>query len=215
GDQARDSRTRTSGLETRIANSGSPISDLESPVSNLESTPIARSPHLMVGSDTEAADAERIDSYVVFELAGERYALEVGRVQEVLDVGAMTKVPGGAESLRGLFNLRGHVVPVWDLRVPFGLPPAGPVEAEARAHCVLMVESPGQRSAKVCGLLVDRVSDVLEFLPEDLQPVPSLGLGKVSPFVRGLFRHQEHFLLVLELDRIFAALAQESGGDGA
>ena len=160
-------------------------------------------------------DDERVESFVVFQLGGESYALEVVRVHEVLDAAALSRVPGGARALVGLYNLRGHVVPVWDLRVPFGLPPAGPVEAEARAHCVLMVESPGQRSAKVCGLLVDRVSDVLEFLPEDLQPVPSLGLGKVSPFVRGLFRHQDHFLLVLELDRIFAALAQESGGDGA
>ena len=44
------------------------------------------------------------------------------RVQEVLDMQALTEVPGGPKFLLGVINLRGHVVPVYDLRLPFGLP---------------------------------------------------------------------------------------------
>ena len=62
------------------------------------------------------SESERAQSYVIFRLGGEGYALEVMRVQEVLDVGALTQVPGGPKSLRGVLNLRGHVVPVYDLR---------------------------------------------------------------------------------------------------
>src|SRR4051812_40742463 len=83
-------------------------------------------------------DGERTESFVVFQLGGESYALEVARVREVLDVGSLTRVPGGSRSLRGLCNLRGHVVPVWDLRVPFHL--EGDGSREDRAPCVLMVE---------------------------------------------------------------------------
>src|SRR5215213_7152443 len=84
------------------------------------------------------AETERAQSYVIFRLGGEGYALEVMRVQEVLDVGTLTHVPGGPKSLRGMLNLRGHVVSVYDLRVPFELP----VDPQPhRAPCVLMVES--------------------------------------------------------------------------
>ena len=67
------------------------------------------------------ADRERAQSYVVFQLGGEGYALEVMRVQEVLDMQSLTEVPGGPRFLLGVINLRGHVVPVYDLRMPFGL----------------------------------------------------------------------------------------------
>jgi purine-binding chemotaxis protein CheW len=163
----------------------------------------------MVDAVTEpASEAERAQSYVIFRLGGEGYALEVMRVQEVLDIKSLTKVPGGPRSLRGVLNLRGHVVPVYDLRVPFELP----IDPNPnKAPSVLMVESSGSNGEiRVTGLLVDRVSDVLEFAPEDIQPPPQLGLGKATPFVRGLIRHQDGFLLVLDVDRVFTALGSLS-----
>jgi purine-binding chemotaxis protein CheW len=155
------------------------------------------------------SESERSQSYVIFRLGGEGYALEVMRVQEVLDVKSLTHVPGGPRSLRGVLNLRGHVVPVYDLRVPFELP----IELNpTRAPSVLMVESSSGAEVHVTGLLVDRVSDVLEFPPEEIQSAPQLGLGKATPFVRGLIRHQDGFLLVLDVDRVFTALGSLSAG---
>jgi purine-binding chemotaxis protein CheW len=159
----------------------------------------------------ELSDSERAESYVIFRLGGEGYALEVMRVQEVLDVKSLTQVPGGPKSLRGVLNLRGKVVPVYDLRVPFDLP----IDVNpARAPSVLMVESSHGGEVHVTGLLVDRVSDVLEFSPEEIQPSPQLGLGKATPFVRGLIRHQDGFLLVLDVDRVFAVLGSLHAGGG-
>ena len=155
-------------------------------------------------SSSVTHEAERTQPFVLFRLGGEGYALEVMRVQEVLDMGSLTQVPGGPKALRGVLNLRGHVVPVWDLRIPFGLT-IDP--APSRAPCVLIVESQVNNEERVTGLLVDRVSDVLEFAPEEIQPSPPLGLGAASPFVRGLIRHQEGFLLVLDVDRVFSSLA--------
>jgi len=165
----------------------------------------------MVDLLTEAmTDPERdgTQSFVVFRLGGEGYALEVMRVQEVLDVQSMTEVPGSPKSLLGVINLRGHVVPVYDLRIPFGLAHDPVVN---RTPSVLIVETEVGNDAQVTGLVVDRVSDVLEFSPEEIQPAPQLGLGKTTPFVRGLIRHQERFLLVLDVDRVFSALASLNG----
>ena len=123
---------------------------------------------------------------------------------------ALTRVPGGMRSLMGLYNLRGHVVPVWNLRIPFHLNDDRPQE---RAPSVLMVEPDAAQPSRVAGLLVDRVSDVLDFAPGDIQPAPTLGLGGGSKFVRGLIRHQERFLLVLDLDRVFAALLEDPSNE--
>ena len=153
-----------------------------------------------------ADDHEGADSYVVFELGGESYALGVDRVREVLDVGALTRVPGSGRALCGLFNLRGHVIPVWDLRVPFRLDPD---EGEGKTPCILMVDADPGPDTRLSGLLVDRVSDVLEALPEDIQPAPAFGLGEGSAFVRGLIRHHDRFLLLLDLDRVLSVLTDE------
>jgi purine-binding chemotaxis protein CheW len=155
------------------------------------------------------ADRDRAQSYVVFRLGGEGYALEVMRVQEVLDMQALTEVPGGPKYLLGVINLRGHVVPVYDLRLPFGLTKDS---GASRAPCVLIVESSIGDDPQITGLLVERVSDVLEFSPEEVQPSPQLGLGKATPFVRGLIRHQDAFLLVLDVDRVFSTLGSLNGG---
>jgi len=154
------------------------------------------------------SERERSQSFVVFELGGEGYALEVMRVQEVLDMQSLTEVPGGPKFLLGVINLRGHVVPVYDLRMPFGL---SKERRTNRAPCVLIVESSSSTDLQITGLLVDRVSDVLEFQPEELQPAPQFGLQKATPFVRGLIRHQDAFLLVLDVDRIFSTLGSLNG----
>ena len=153
-------------------------------------------------------DRDRAQSFVVFRLGGEGYALEVLRVQEVLDMQALTEVPGGPRFLLGVINLRGHVVPVYDLRMAFGL---SKDPTQTRAPCVLIVESTLGSDPLITGLLVDRVSDVLEFSPEEVQPPPQLGLGKASPFVRGLIRHQDGFLLVLDVDRVFSTFGSWNG----
>jgi len=153
------------------------------------------------------SDRDRSQSFVVFRLGKEGYALEVMRVQEVLDMQSLTEVPGGPKYLLGVINLRGHVVPVYDLRMPFGLPK---VAQPAQVPSVLIVETV-LGDNQVTGLVVDRVSDVLEFSPEDVQPPPQLGLGKATPYVRGLIRHQEGFLLVLDVDRVFSTLGSMNG----
>jgi purine-binding chemotaxis protein CheW len=181
-------------------------------MNGIESTVLSNREGTMSGSDVKTtddgaeSDHERSESYVVLQLGSESYALEVARVREVLDVASLTRVPGGMRSLVGLYNLRGHVVPVWNLRIPFQL---NDDRVQERVPSVLMVEPDAAQPSRVAGLLVDRVSDVLDFAPGDVQPAPTLGLGGGSRFVRGLIRHQERFLLVLDLDRVFAALLDD------
>ncbi len=163
---------------------------------------------VITDASVESSESDHTQSFVVFRLGGEGYALEVMRVQEILDMQSLTEVPGGPRYLLGVINLRGHVVPVYDLRTPFGLTKES---KQSRAPCIMIVESGAGHDRQITGLLVDRVSDVLEIPQDEIQPAPRLGLGKATPYVRGLIRHQEAFLLVLDVDRIFSTLGSMSG----
>ncbi len=158
----------------------------------------------------EVEGHEQVDSYVLFLLGAEYYALEVSRVREVLDVAAFTRVPGGTKALIGLYNLRGQVIPVWNLRVLFRL---GEEAITERAPSILMVEPDPAQPSRLAGLMVDAVSDVMDFPAQEVQPPPSLGMGVGADYVRGLVRHQDRFVLVLDLDRIFAALTETGAPD--
>ena len=149
----------------------------------------------MVDLVTDASDRVRPgcerQSYVVFRLGGEGYALEVMRVQEVLDMQSLTEVPGSPKCLLGVINLRGHVVPVYDLRIPFGLP-----QRLERRPCTVRLDrrvrawATTRRSRAFWSTGFPTSSSSLR---KKCNPPRNLGLGKATPFVRGLIRHQEAF----------------------
>jgi len=93
--------------------------------------------------------------HVRVRVAGEQYALPVEHVQEVVDLDELTPVPGAAESLLGLLNLGGEIVPAFDLAKILGIEPGGH-RAEIGRRRLLVAECGGQRAA----FAVDDVLDV-------------------------------------------------------
>ena len=100
-----------------------------------------------------------------FTLAGERYGLEARYLREVVRPGDVTRIPGTPERLLGVTNLRGALLPVFDLRRLLDLPPADPTP-QAR---VLVL---GTEQAEV-GVLVDTVEDMTRLRADDLHDVPA------------------------------------------
>ncbi|MEJ0000255.1 MAG: chemotaxis protein CheW [Verrucomicrobiota bacterium] len=68
-------------------------------------------------------EAGAIRQLVVFELDGQRYALRLDVVERVLRTAEIRPLPGAPEVVLGLVNLEGQVIPVFDPRRRFGLPP--------------------------------------------------------------------------------------------
>ena len=165
---------------------------------------------VQTNDDATEADHERSESYVVLQLGSESYALEVTRVREVLDVAALTRVPGGMRSLMGLYNLRGHVVPVWNLRVPFHL---NDDMLQERAPSVLMVEPDAGAAVAGGGPAGGPGLRRARLRPRRHPAGPDAGPRRRLAFVRGLIRHQDRFLLVLDLDRVFSALLDDPSNE--
>ncbi|MFH1915432.1 MAG: chemotaxis protein CheW [Pseudomonadota bacterium] len=66
-------------------------------------------------------DSTTLDQYLTFSLGREVFALDIGKVKEVLEITATSEIPGTPDHLRGVINLRGHAVPVVEMRLKLGM----------------------------------------------------------------------------------------------
>ncbi len=139
--------------------------------------------------------------FLTFTLGEIFFALNIHSVREILDLPEITRIPGAPDYMRGVVNVRGTAVPVMDLRMKFGL---GQVEKTVNTR-VVIVEIAKNDSTSVVGALADSVKEVLELEPEAIDPPPSMGAAVRTDFVRGIGKHGGRFLLILDVDKIFAS----------
>ncbi|HBG04703.1 MAG: chemotaxis protein CheW [Geobacteraceae bacterium GWC2_58_44] len=139
--------------------------------------------------------------YLTFKLEDELFALDIGKVREVLDFTTITKVPRTPDYMRGVINLRGSVVPVLDLRLKFGME-----KAEKTVNtCVIIVEVEMGGEKVVMGAMADAVQEVLDLEPDQIEPPPRIGTRLNTDFIKGMGKHAEQFIIILDIDEVFTA----------
>ena len=132
---------------------------------------------------------------VSFDVGGEEFGLEILRVQEIIRIQQLTRVPNSPSFVDGVINLRGKVIPIIALRKCFGLEER-PHDKQTR---IVVVEVNGN----VLGFIVDSVSEVLRIPVETIEPPPRL--GKVErEYVSGVGKLAERLLILLDLDRLMS-----------
>src|SRR5574340_1233377 len=142
----------------------------------------------------ESTAAEvRSRQFLSFHLAGEEYAVEIFRVREIVEYGAVTRVPMTPPWIRGVINLRWGVVPVVDLAVRFSLPVA---EVTPRT-CIVIVETELGGIATAMGIVAESVSQVMDLRAEDIEPPPAFGARVRLDFLLGMARTDKKFALLL------------------
>ena len=145
-------------------------------------------------------DTTETTQYLTFRLAEEVYALDIGKVREVLDFTTVTKVPRTPEFMRGVINLRGSVVPVVDLRLKFGL-----TATEKTVNtCVIITEVTVDNDTTVLGCLADSVQEVLDLAPEEISAAPKIGTKLRTEFIKGMGKRDERFIIILDIDKVFS-----------
>lgn len=130
--------------------------------------------------------------WVSFMLGDERYAVDVMRVKEVLKLVEITPVAGAPDFVLGVINLRGSVVTVVDARSRFGLPPYAPDGASR----IILVD----KGDEVVGILVDRVGQVLNISPDDVETTPVQGRGERRS--QGVVTIENGVIVMADLDRL-------------
>ena len=141
------------------------------------------------------------EQIVVLDLGGEAYGVEIGRVEEIIRMQAITRIPNGPDFIEGVTNLRGRVIPVLDLRKRFGLPSTAPTR---RSRIVV-----GELGEHTVGLVVDGVSEVLLVSAAAVEPPSTLVTSADSAFLRGVAKLDERLILLLDLSRILTRSEQE------
>ena len=133
------------------------------------------------------------DMYLTFGVASEEYGIGIGYVTEIVSMQRIMAVPDVAPYIKGVINLRGKVIPVMDVRLRFGLPAVD--YGERTVIIVLAVDG------AAFGLVVDRVSEVLEIPPAHIDASVELGTGG-SGLIRGFGRQSGKFASILDVERL-------------
>jgi purine-binding chemotaxis protein CheW len=159
-------------------------------------------------SDLPDEEFDENSDFVTFDMAGERYAFPMQRVQEIIRMPAVVKVPLGPPSLEGLANLRGRVLPVVSLRQCCQMEQTGHDETTR----VIVVDG-----GVPLGFVVDRVSSVISIDPQQVESAEAVQSTVNSDVLVGVIKSGDgEMTTVLDVDRLigsqFSRLASEKRG---
>ncbi len=141
------------------------------------------------------ADIHRAaEKFLTFFLGQEEYGIEILKVQEIMGYQPIIPVPCTPAYILGIINLRGHVIQVVDLRAKFEMPQIEPTSET----CIVVV-----RVGEVeMGVKADKVSEVIEIAPGQIEPVPCFGVGIDTDFILGLGKNQNKVKILLDIEKV-------------
>ena len=131
---------------------------------------------------------------VGFRIGNETYGVRIGSVREIVRVPEITAVPSAPETVEGVINLRGKIIPVMDLRKRFG-------QAEIKAdkkNRILVVELEN----KLVGLIVNAASEVLKIAPSEIEPPGNVFAEGESGYVTGVGKLKGRLIILLDINKL-------------
>ncbi|WP_137129557.1 chemotaxis protein CheW [Rhizobium sp. FY34] len=138
---------------------------------------------------------------LTFDIAGEMFALEAVKVQEILDLLPETPVPGAKPFVGSVINFRGKVIPLADIRLAFGME-ATTTTIDSR---IIVIELDVEGERTLTGLRTDKVNEVTTLLRIASEPPPSVGMRWRPDFIECLVRRDGEFIIIPNLQAIFSA----------
>ncbi len=139
-----------------------------------------------------------LTQYVTLGVADEVFAAPVTKVQEILDMRPISRLPRSPENLLGMIDVRGKGIPVVDLRQTLGI-----VAAEDTENTRILVLSVNGPTGEITiGLRADRVFEVTVLDSDTLDPPPVINTGWSDHCIEGIGRRNGRFVTVLDLERL-------------
>ncbi|MBI5076370.1 MAG: purine-binding chemotaxis protein CheW [Nitrospirae bacterium] len=136
-----------------------------------------------------------MSKFTIFNIGEDVFGLDISRVFEILRVQKIFSIPGLPGFLTGVMSVRGAVIPVMDLRLRFGVKPAG------RKERIILVRYGDEK----IGFLVDEIREILRLDPEDIRPSPSIFRGFKTEYLTGLGKKGEQIILLLNIDNLLTS----------
>lgn len=142
-----------------------------------------------------------INQFLTFTLGKEIFALDISTVREVLELTSITKIPRTPNFMLGVINLRGHAVPVVNMRLKLGMSQG----KDTVDTCIMVVEIEFNGELTVMGALVDSVREVFEMMPDTIEPAPKMGAAINAEYIKGMGRQNDQFIVIIDINKIFSA----------
>ena len=155
------------------------------------------------GRNDLVAAAAHEEQYVTFTVGAEEYGVNILAVREIRGWTQESRLPNLPDYVRGVINLRGIIIPIFDLRARFG----GGITQVTKRHVVVVI----QVRERTRGILVDAISDILSIAQDQIKPPPDITAALVEQqYLSGLFTADDRMVTLLDVERLFAA---ETGED--
>ena len=136
--------------------------------------------------------------YLTFKLDQEEYGLEIMKVQEIIGMMPITKVPRVPEYVRGVINLRGRIIPTIELRAKFNLDSVEDTEKT----CIIVVEVMTPHGKINVGIIVDEVAEVLDVAADEIDNAPEFGTSLNTDFILGVGVVKGEVKILLDIDKV-------------
>ena len=131
---------------------------------------------------------------VGFRIGNETFGVRIASVREIVRVPEITSVPSAPETVEGVINLRGKIIPVMDLRKRFGHVDIQP----DKKNRILVVEL----QSKLIGLIVNAASEVLKIPPSDIEAPGSVFAEGESSYVTGVGKLKGRLIILLDVSKL-------------
>ena len=138
-----------------------------------------------------------IREFLAFKLGNEEYGIDILRVQEIRSYEQPTRMANAPAFVKGVINLRGVIVPILDLRMKFNLE-----QVRYDSFTVVIVLDIG---ARVVGMVVDGVSDVITLAPEQLRPVPEFSSAVSVDHLLAIGSLEDRMLILLDIEKLMTS----------
>lgn len=146
----------------------------------------------MENSTSSISTKPTLFEYLSFTLGEEEYAIDILKVQEIRGYKSVTPIANTPDFIKGVINLRGIVVPIVDMRIKFDLS-----NITYTPTTVVIILNINER---IIGIVVDAVSDVIEFSQDQLKPPPEFTALIDTRYLEGLGTIDNRMIILLNIN---------------
>jgi purine-binding chemotaxis protein CheW len=136
---------------------------------------------------------EDILQFVAFKVQDKKFAIEIGHVREIIRFQKATALPTVPDFIEGVIDLRGEIVPIFDLRKRF----SAPVKYDLFTR-ILIVKGNG----KVLGLIADEASEVITVSVKEIKAAPQITKFYKAAFIIGMIAHKKSIHIILDVEKV-------------
>ncbi len=138
------------------------------------------------------------EKYLMFLLDEEYYGIPILKVNEIIGIMEITRIPRSPGYMKGIINLRGKIIPIMDLRLKFKMPE----RAYDEQTCIIIVEIPMNGNMNFIGIVVDKVAEVVNINKNDIELPPKYGQEGENEFLTGIGKVKEKVVMLLDIETV-------------